>query len=265
MFLQSKKPFIKEVLATKWYQAVSRALEAAILIRNHLLNETAVMVRCETGTDHALLLASLAQLMLNPRFRTFQGFQALVTRVWVEGGHPFASRLGEGSPCESAPFFLLFLDCVSQMVVQNPSHFEFNLKLLGKLANLMRTNIYGNFLADHPLQRHHHALPLRTADIWPDLTTPVTTNGFYEQRAGTLSLLPALGALRLWREHFAEVVTRSRDHYQLKPEAEDNSDYLNLEAQALREENETLKAEVKQKQAELHALQQNYRQRIETI
>jgi hypothetical protein len=85
------------------------------------------------------------------------------------------------------------------MVGQNPSHFEFNLKYLAKLANLMRTNIYGNFLADNPLQRRQHALPLRTADIWPDLNTPVTTNGFYEQRGGTVSVHSAVGALRLWR------------------------------------------------------------------
>ena len=45
-------------------------------------------------TDMAPLISSLSQVMLDPHYRTFQGFQGLVQREWVAHGHHFASRTG---------------------------------------------------------------------------------------------------------------------------------------------------------------------------
>lgn len=40
------------------------------------------------------IISSLAQLLLDHHFRTIAGFQSLLQKEWVAGGHPFCDRLG---------------------------------------------------------------------------------------------------------------------------------------------------------------------------
>lgn len=60
----------------------------------------------------------------------FQGFQVLVEREWLEFGHKFADRCGNGVNCddpnERSPVFLQWLDCVYQLYKQFPCAFQFN-------------------------------------------------------------------------------------------------------------------------------------------
>jgi len=44
------------------------------------------------------------------------------------------------------PIFLLFLDAVSQLIKQNPLAFEMNCKYIAKLARLVFTNRYFEFV-----------------------------------------------------------------------------------------------------------------------
>lgn len=46
------------------------------------------------GRDLCCVISSLAQLLLDPHFRTVTGFQSLLQKEWVAGGHPFCDRLG---------------------------------------------------------------------------------------------------------------------------------------------------------------------------
>ncbi|KAJ7530943.1 hypothetical protein O6H91_14G025600 [Diphasiastrum complanatum] len=57
------------------------------------LEGASVLVHCSDGWDRTTQLISLAGLMLDPYYRTFQGFQALVEKDWLAFGHPFADRL----------------------------------------------------------------------------------------------------------------------------------------------------------------------------
>lgn len=84
------------------------------------------------------------------------------------------------------PTFLQFLDCVSQLVHQNPSSFEFNFKYLGRIANLMQLNIYGTFLANSSKEYKESRIEIETCSIWVDLINPITKNGFYDKKAGIL-------------------------------------------------------------------------------
>lgn len=56
-------------------------------------------------------------LIADPYYRTFEGFQFLVQRQWIEFGHKFAERSGtlNGDENEKSPVFLQFLDCVYQL------------------------------------------------------------------------------------------------------------------------------------------------------
>ena len=53
-----------------------------------------MLVRCDSGWDKSLVLASLVQIVLDPEFRTTKGLVSLIMRMFIYKGHPFASRLG---------------------------------------------------------------------------------------------------------------------------------------------------------------------------
>ena len=57
---------------------------------------------------------------------SFFRFEALVEREWIQAGHPFASRcsksaFSQGKHKYAGPVFLLFIDCVWQVIVLNIS------------------------------------------------------------------------------------------------------------------------------------------------
>ncbi|MEE6517252.1 hypothetical protein FKM82_027342 [Ascaphus truei] len=77
--------------------------------------------------DMNCLVTSLVQLVSDPHARTLSGFQSLVQKEWVSAGHPFRQRINpfKETDKEESPVFLLFLDCVWQLVQQFPAAFEF--------------------------------------------------------------------------------------------------------------------------------------------
>lgn len=53
-----------------------------------------VLVHCSDGWDRTSQLTGLAQLCLDPYYRTIEGFMVLVEKEWVEFGHQFTLRTG---------------------------------------------------------------------------------------------------------------------------------------------------------------------------
>ena len=78
------------------------------------------------GWDRTAQLSALAQLMLDPFYRTVDGFLLLLEKEWLSFGHQFAHRLGRLTHKETSPVFLQYLDCVYQLLHQFPSEFEFS-------------------------------------------------------------------------------------------------------------------------------------------
>jgi len=70
----------------------------------------------------------LSQLMIDPYYRTLEGFIVLIEKEFHSFGHRFMERafgISEGSQKKS-PTFLQFIDCVFQLKNQFPNSFEFN-------------------------------------------------------------------------------------------------------------------------------------------
>lgn len=126
------------------------------------------------GRDRTAQLSSLTQLILDPEYRTIRGFASLVEKEWCSFGHQFANRIGVGKtpaedPNERSPVMLQFLDCVWQMMLQFPTSFEFNERLLIHINDALISGLYGTFLLNMERERVTEKLHERTESAW----TPV--------------------------------------------------------------------------------------------
>ncbi|XP_028770165.1 phosphatidylinositol-3-phosphatase myotubularin-1 [Neltuma alba] len=78
-----------------WLLHVQNVLAGAAWIAARVaIEEASVLVHCSDGWDRTTQLVSLASLLLDPYYRTFKGFQALVEKDWLAFGHPFSDRVG---------------------------------------------------------------------------------------------------------------------------------------------------------------------------
>jgi myotubularin-related protein 1/2 len=108
---------------------VRKLLVASVTVVQCLEQEgTSVLVHCSDGWDRTCQITSLAQLLLDPFYRSIRGFAILIEKEWCSFGHQFGMRCSHGTPSnnETSPVFLLFCDCVFQIIRQCPSVFEFN-------------------------------------------------------------------------------------------------------------------------------------------
>ncbi|KAL6660970.1 hypothetical protein ACP70R_000354 [Stipagrostis hirtigluma subsp. patula] len=86
----------------EWLNHIQNILVGASWIAAQIAVESAsVLVHCSDGWDRTTQLVALACLLLDPYYRTFSGFQALVEKDWLAFGHPFAERMGIPTVSES--------------------------------------------------------------------------------------------------------------------------------------------------------------------
>ncbi|KIM65373.1 hypothetical protein SCLCIDRAFT_1212543 [Scleroderma citrinum Foug A] len=167
-----------------WLRHMSNILEAVVLIvRNVHINSSHVLIHCSDGWDRTSQLAGLAQLCLDPYYRTMRGFQVLVEKDWISFGHRFLDRCGHlssekfftsvadsgnaGGSAEAAQAFLTsvqnrfasqhhvketsptfhqFLECLRQIQRQYPERFEFNELFLRTVHHHLYSCQFGTFL-----------------------------------------------------------------------------------------------------------------------
>lgn len=177
-----------------------------------------ILIHCSHGWDRTSQVSALAQILLDPYYRTRHGFSVLVEKDFMSFGHPFHLRSahGEGrsmnTPQQSStndegqisPIFLQFLDCVYQIVQLYPDCFEFNTQYLLELSFHIYSCRFGTMLCDSEREREVLAgIRLRTYSVWDYLDSkPECRNDRFNEAGGVL-LMPLPTLLRnvqLWAE-----------------------------------------------------------------
>mmetsp|Transcript_12248 Transcript_12248/g.17964 ORF Transcript_12248/g.17964 Transcript_12248/m.17964 type:complete len:919 (-) Transcript_12248:104-2860(-) len=159
---------VRLILAAGW--------EAAFWVEVHRLP---VLLHCSHGWDRTSQVAAIAQLLLDPYYRTLEGFSTLVEKDFMSFGHPFHTRCahGEGRGADQSSsgsdegqisqIFMQFLDCVYQLVAQYPESFEFNTKYVLVLSEHVYSSRFGNMLCDTERERELVAgIRQRTHSVW---------------------------------------------------------------------------------------------------
>lgn len=171
-----------------WLRHIAAILEGSILIiRNVHINSSHVLIHCSDGWDRTSQLSSLAQICLDPYYRTMKGFQILVEKDWLSFGHKFLDRCGhlssekfflstsENNPNasgaeaffasvqnkfvsqshvkETSPVFHQFLESLRQVQRQYPNRFEYNERFLRQLHYHLYSCQFGTFLCNTERER----------------------------------------------------------------------------------------------------------------
>lgn len=157
--------------SSKWLHHLSGLLKASLVVANAVdLERRPVLVHCSDGWDRTPQIVALAELILDPYYRTTDGFQVLVEKEWLEFGHKFGDRCGNSATAddlgERCPVFLQWLDCVHQLLAQFPCGFQFNQQYLVRLAQHTYSSLFGDFLGNSTMERQQEAVATRTFSVW---------------------------------------------------------------------------------------------------
>eukprot|EP00051_Salpingoeca_urceolata_P025349 m.452199 g.452199 ORF g.452199 m.452199 type:complete len:590 (+) comp20325_c4_seq4:86-1855(+) len=208
--MQDQQPWLSGLEASNWLKHAKAIISGAVRIVDLLDKGSSVLIHCSDGWDRTAQLSALAMLMLDPYYRTTEGFQVLVEKEWLSFGHKFLQRLGLGDRNhgdeQRSPVFLQFIDCTWQIMQQFPCAFEFNEKLLIAILDHMYSGLFGTFLFNCQRERTDADLPNTTFALWDLITlcadefkNPLYSPSEHQEK---LDVCPAMRFMRVWRGYF---------------------------------------------------------------
>ena len=210
-FTEPHDVIAKKIDSTKWLRTlyilsflllsqehISMILSGACEVAQSLESGFSVVVHCSDGWDRTSQvssanvislssgqLTSIALLILDPFYRTLDGFMILIEKEWISFGHMFCTRLGhvpssQKQP-ERSPVFPQFVDCVWQMmrhlkvilsnnqISRKKNAFEFNDRFLIAILERCYTCMYGTFMFDSEYERKTKMAPKVTLSLWDSI------------------------------------------------------------------------------------------------
>ncbi|KAL6461415.1 hypothetical protein MHYP_G00295590 [Metynnis hypsauchen] len=159
-FEESEEKWLSSMESSRWMEYVRAFLKHAVEVVYMLEGKQAsVILQEEEDRDLSCVISSLVQVMCDTHCRSLTGFQGLVQKEWVMAGHRFLDRCNhlKKNDKEESPLFLLFLNCVWQLMEQNPAAFEFTEMYLIMLSDSMWVPVFSTFLFNCPRQRAEHS------------------------------------------------------------------------------------------------------------
>ena len=202
--------FLTKFESTKWLSYLSDLLLGSIIVAKNMLKSINILVHCSDGWDRTTQICSLVQIILDPYFRTIEGFAVLIEKDWVSFGHKFASRNGceitkeKIKKKERCPIFIQFLHAVYQISIQYPTAFEFNSYFLLFLCDEIYSNRYGTFLFNNEKDKNKNNAPNTMISIWSDVfyNKNKYTNYLYRPMNGTINVKGEMKYLNIWNDFF---------------------------------------------------------------
>jgi len=153
--------WLSQLQESQWLQHISLVLRASLRAALHLDSGDPVLVHCSDGWDRTSQMVALAQLMLDPYYRTISGLKALICKDFNAFGHMFHHRSGLVDSKEGSPVFVQFLDAVWQIWRQMPWEFEYKENLLLLLFSACNTRFTSDFLHDNEKEKIEYEHMLR--------------------------------------------------------------------------------------------------------
>jgi len=204
------KKFLTKFEESKWLEYLSDIICGANTVINKILSKINVIVHCSDGWDRTSQVCSLVQIILDPYFRTFEGFMVLIEKDWVSFGHQFATRNGcdPERKKEKSPIFIQFLHVIYQLMSQYPNAFEFRENMLMFLADEMYSNKFGTFLFDSEKEIIDNNGKETTVSIWSEIlfNKKKYLNPFYQNLKEPLIIKGEVQYLTIWKEFFYKYI-----------------------------------------------------------
>ncbi len=143
-----------QITASKWINHIASILRGAAGIADSLMIGHPVLVHCSDGWDRTAQLTTLAQLLLDPFYRTAEGYLILIYKEWCSFGHKFEDRTGRsGRNKEISPIFLQMIDCTYQLMNQYPQYFEFTTTYLLYIIQCFYSGYFVTFRGNNERDR----------------------------------------------------------------------------------------------------------------
>ncbi|KAL3085206.1 hypothetical protein niasHS_010275 [Heterodera schachtii] len=185
---QTMTQYLKIVDACGWLRHLKTLIDCSVFIAESILRGISCVIHCSDGWDRTSQTVSLAQLVIDPFYRTVKGFQVLVDKDWLGFGFKFDDRCGhlgtsaEEMAKEVSPIFTQFLDCVYQLLRKKPMFFEFNERFLVELNEHAYSCVYGQFVGNCDKDRKDLRTVSKTNSLWAhmDLHIDDYLNPFYD-------------------------------------------------------------------------------------
>ena len=192
--------WLEEIDQIKWLDYLSKLLTNAQTIAKKLQEGEPCILISKSGGGILASLSAIAQLLIDPFYRTIDGFMVLVEKEFMFFGNNFGISNKRKDTDIYSSVFLTFCDAVSQLIHQSPYYFEFEESLLLFILDSLYSCIFGNFYCSCERERVENKISTKTPSIWAYITENKVgfQNLFYTPYDKMIPFIPDKRRIKFW-------------------------------------------------------------------
>eukprot|EP01103_Thecamoeba_quadrilineata_P005317 TRINITY_DN15132_c0_g1_i1.p1 TRINITY_DN15132_c0_g1~~TRINITY_DN15132_c0_g1_i1.p1 ORF type:complete len:1538 (+),score=277.79 TRINITY_DN15132_c0_g1_i1:87-4700(+) len=208
--------------STKIKEHQTSFLHAAATVVKHMMSGESVLVEYGIGADNTTHVVLLAQLLLDPYYRTLNGFAVLIEKefgfgqqfreeawngYWLKVSKNYIDPLG-------SPFLLIF-NSVWVLLQLFPQAFEFTEELLQLIMESIFSCRFGNFIYPSSKAKDDEGVRQKAANLWAFVqrSRSLFLNPFFTPSTSELALSDkTLNESPLWFSYFFRYSAAQRIH-----------------------------------------------------